>query len=141
MGVKIDAMALGCSTADARDSMTMKDRILLHQIHPTKLATDIGSGIFCLYFLWQHRLPLAILIAAVPPLIASGLLLRFADFEALERSALGVYVRRHMTPTMQAVRLCGFLAMVGGAWYHTPLAILGGVVVVAAGWLKGAIFI
>jgi hypothetical protein len=104
-----------------------------------KLATDIGSGVLCLYFLWQHRLPLAILIAAVPPLIASGLLLCFVDFEALERSALGVYVRRHMTPTTQAFRLCGFQAMAEVP--DTPLVILGGVVVVAAGWLKGAIFI
>jgi hypothetical protein len=120
--------------------MTLKDRILLHQIHPAKLVTDIGSGVLCLYFLWQHRLPIAVLIGAIPPLVASGLLLRFADLKTLQRSALGVYVRRHMTPAMQAVRLCGFLAMAGGAWYHTPLAILGGLVVVAAGWLKGAIF-
>jgi hypothetical protein len=120
--------------------MTPKDRILLHQIHSAKLATDVGSGVLCLYFLWQHRLPVAVLIAVIPPLVASGLLLRFADLKTLQRSALGVYVRRHMTPAMQAVRLCGFLAMAGGAWYHSPVAILGALGIVAVGWLKGVIF-
>lgn len=120
--------------------MRLKDRILLHEIHPAKLVTDIGSGVLCLYFLWQHRLQLAILFAAVPPLLASGLVLRFADLEALERTVLGAYVRRYMTPAMQAVRLCGFSAMALGAWYHSPLAILGGLGIVAGGWLKGVIF-
>jgi len=56
--------------------MTLRDRILLHEIHPAKLVTDIGSGVLCLYFLWQHSLQLAILFAAVPPLLASGLVIR-----------------------------------------------------------------
>jgi hypothetical protein len=120
--------------------MKPRDRILLHEVHPAKLLTDIGSGVLCLYFFWQHRLSLAILFAAVPPLIASGLVLRFADLEALERTVLGTYVRRYMTPTIQVVRLCGFLAMAIGAWYHSPLAILGGLGITAGGWLKGVIF-
>ena len=31
--------------------MTLRDRILFHEIHPVKLETNLGSGIFCLYFL------------------------------------------------------------------------------------------
>jgi hypothetical protein len=120
--------------------MRLRDRILLHEVHPAKLLTDIGSGVLCLYFLWQHRLSLAILFAAVPPLLASGLVLRFADLEALERTALGAYVCRYMTPAIQVIRLCGFLAMAMGAWYHSPLAVLGGLGIVAAGWLKAVIF-
>ena len=34
--------------------MTLRDRILFHEIHPVKLETNLGSGIFCLYFLWEH---------------------------------------------------------------------------------------
>jgi hypothetical protein len=122
------------------DAMRLKDRILLHEVHPVKLVTDIGSGVLCLYFLWEHSLSLAILFAAVPPLLASGLVLRFADLTALERTMLGNYLRRYMTPTMQALRLCGFLAMAIGAWYHSPLMLVVGLGIVAFGWLKGIIF-
>jgi hypothetical protein len=34
--------------------MTLRDRILFHEIHPVKLETNLGSGIFCLYFLWEQ---------------------------------------------------------------------------------------
>jgi hypothetical protein len=120
--------------------MRLKDRILLHEVHPAKLVTDIGSGVLCLYFLWRHHLSLAILFAAVPPLIASSLVLRFADLEALERTVLGAYVHRSMTSAMQLLRLSGFLVMATGAWYHSPITVLGGLSLVAFGWLKGAIF-
>jgi hypothetical protein len=86
------------------------------------------------------RPSLAVLFAAVPPLIAFGFVLHFADLEALERSAFGIYVRRYMTPAMQLLRLCGFLAMAVGAWYHSSVAIIGGLGIAAVGWLKGVIF-
>lgn len=117
--------------------MQLKDQILYHQIHPAKLLTDGAAGIICLYSLWQHRLPLALLIAVIPPLVASALVIRFADFESLKRSAFGTYVGVHMTPAMQALRLFGFLVMAAGAWYHAPSAMLLGFGVVLAGWLKG----
>jgi hypothetical protein len=119
--------------------MTLNERMLFHQIHPAKLVTDASAAVLCLYFLWQHDLSLAIVVAMVPPLIASGLVLRFVDLEALKQSALGVYVHRYMTPAMQLLRVCGFLVMAVAAWNHAPLAILAGLAVVAAGWLKGVI--
>jgi hypothetical protein len=119
--------------------MTLNDRIPFHQIHPAKLVTDASAAVLCLYFLWQRDLSLAIVVAMVLPLIASGLVLCFADLEALKRSALGAYVGRYITPAMQLLRVCGFLAMAAGGWYHAPLAILGGLGAVAAGWLKGVI--
>jgi hypothetical protein len=70
--------------------MTLSDRILFHQIHPAKLVTDVSASVICLYFLWRRDLSFAVLVAMVPPLIASGLVLRFADLEALKQSALGV---------------------------------------------------
>ena len=113
--------------------------ILFHQIHPAKLVTDASAAVLCFYFLWRRDLSLAIVVAMVPPLMASGLVLRFADLEALKRSGLGVYVKRYMTPAMQLLRVCGFLIMAVAAWNHAPLAILGGTAVVAAGWLKGVV--
>jgi hypothetical protein len=119
--------------------MTLNDRILFHQIHPAKLVTDASAAVLCLYFLWQRDLSFAVVVAMVPPLIASGLVLGFADLEALKRSGLGVYVKRYMTPAMQLLRVCGFLVMAVAAWNHAPLAILAGLAVVAAGWLKGVV--
>jgi hypothetical protein len=119
--------------------MTLNDRILFHQIHPAKLVTDASAAALCLYFLWRRDLALAVVAPMVPPLIASGLVLRFADLEALKQSTLGVYVKRYMTPAMQLLRVCGFLIMAFAAWNHAPLAILAGLAVVAAGWLKGVI--
>jgi hypothetical protein len=90
-------------------------------------------------FLWRRDLLLAIVVAMVLRLIASGLVLRFADLEALKGSALGLYVGRYMTPAMQVLRVCGFLIIAVAAWNKAPLAILAGLGVVAAGWLKGVI--
>jgi hypothetical protein len=117
--------------------MNPSDRILFHQIHPAKLVTDACAAVLSLYFLWQGDLSLAVVAATVPPLIVSGLVLRFANLKALKHSALGDYVQRHMTPAMQLLRVGGFLIMAVAAWMHVPLAILAGLVVVAAAWLKG----
>lgn len=53
--------------------MTLNDRILFHQIHPAKLVTDASAAVLCLYFLWRHDLSLAVVVAMVPPLVASAL--------------------------------------------------------------------
>jgi hypothetical protein len=78
--------------------MTLNERILLHKVHPAKLITDASAAMLCLYFLWRRDLSLAVVI-------------RFADLEALKQSALGIYVKRYMTPAMQLLRVCGFLVM------------------------------
>jgi hypothetical protein len=119
--------------------MTLNERILFHQIHPAKLVTDASAAVLCLYFLWRRDLEPAVAVAMIPPLIASGLVLRFADLEALKQSVIGVYVKRHMITAMQLLRVCGFLIMAFGAWNHAALVILAGLAVVAAGWLKGVI--
>ena len=77
----------------------------------------------------------------MPPLIATALVLRFADLNALKQSALGAYVKRYMTSGMQLLRVCGFLIMAVAAWKHVPLAMLAGLAVIVAAWLKGVIII
>jgi len=129
------AWATPITAATRPTAMNPSDRILLHQIHPAKLVTDACAAVLSLYFLWQGDLSLAVVAAMVPPLIASGLVLRFADLEALKQLAIGVYVQRHMTPAMQLLRVGGFLIMAVSAWMHAPLAILAGLLVVTAAWL------
>jgi len=132
------AWATPITAAAPLNSDEPSDRILVHQIHPAKLATDACAAVLSLYFLWQGDLSLGVVAALVPPLIVSGLVLRFVDLEALKQSAIGVYVQRHMTPAMQLLRVGGFLIMAVSAWMHAPLAILAGLAVVASAWLKGA---
>jgi cobalamin synthase len=118
----------------------MADRILLHQIHPLKLATDWITGIAGLYLLWLHQLWPALIVIVVPAVLASVLLIRFADLDKYETSAFGRYVARYMTPRMQAARLGGFAAAAFGAWHHSLLAVALGFVVVLVAWFRGRIF-
>jgi hypothetical protein len=42
--------------------MDFQEKVLYHQIHPLKLATDIGVTPLALYFLWEHRVLPAVLV-------------------------------------------------------------------------------
>lgn len=119
--------------------MRLRERALYHQIHPAKLATDILAEPVSLYFLWRHELAVGLATHFLPPIIASALVMRFADLEPLRRSRLGRYVGRHMTHAVEASRLTGDLMMVAGAWLRDPWLIGLGLAVVAAAWLSGRI--
>ena len=118
----------------------MSDRLLLHQIHPLKLAVDWISGIAGLYLLWLHLLWPALIVIVVPAVAASLWLIRFADLDKYETSAFGRYAAQYMTPRMQAVRLGGFAAAAYGAWHHSLLAVALGFVIVLLAWFRGRIF-
>lgn len=70
--------------------MTLKEKSLYHQIHPLKLATDIGCEPLSLYFFWRHDLVLGLVTHFVPPIAASVVLILFEDFEAIKRSRAGI---------------------------------------------------
>jgi len=57
--------------------MNQKEKILFHQVHPAKLATDIVSAIVSLYFFWQHELLIGLITHFVPPPVGSFLVIRF----------------------------------------------------------------
>jgi hypothetical protein len=120
--------------------MTFRERQLYHQIHPAKLATDISAQIVSLVFFWQHALVVGLVAMFLPPIVASALVIRFADLTWLKDSRLGRYIAWEMTPAMQAVRLAGTLPMVLGAWWHAPWLIALGLAIVLFGWLRGAMF-
>jgi len=119
--------------------MTLREKALYHQIHPAKLATDILAEPVSLYFFWRHELTLGLATHFLPPIIASALVIRFADLEPLKASPLGRYVGRHMTRQVEAARLAGDLVMVAGAWRHAAWLIGLGLAIVAAAWLSGRI--
>jgi cobalamin synthase len=117
--------------------MRLREKALYHQIHPAKLGTDILAAFASLYFLWQHQLLLGLAIHFAPPVLASALLVRFSHLDAQKNSALGRYVARHMTRTIELVRLAGDIVMVFGAWYHAPAVIATGLLIVLAAWASG----
>ena len=120
--------------------MNAEEKYLYHQIHPLKLLTDWVTGIVALYPLWQHKLGLALVIALVPPPIASFLLISFANLEKYKESVFGKYIRKYMTRPAEAIRFAGYIAMVVGAWTHIVWLIPLGLVIILFGWLKGRIF-
>jgi len=117
--------------------MTPKEKALYHQIHPLKLSTDILAAAVALYLLWLHQLVPGLLVAFVPPLVTSFLLIRYADLEPLKATALGRYVGKNMTRTIEAIRLFGALAMIFGAWIHDGKLIVLGLLVIVGAWCNG----
>ena len=117
--------------------MTLKEKLLFHQVHPAKLATDIGAAIVSLYLLWQQQLVLGLLTHFIPPPIGSAAVIRFADLDSYKNTRLGAYLLRYMTPIAQAARLAGDLITVGAAWYQSFAGILFGLAVIAAAWSYG----
>jgi hypothetical protein len=119
--------------------MTLKEKILFHQVHPAKLATDILAAIVSLYFFWQHDLVVGLVTHFLPPPIASAAVIHFTNLEPYKNCRLGSYLSRYMTPTAQGLRLVGDLITVFAAWYHSPLGIAAGLVLILAAWLYGLV--
>ena len=122
--------------------MDRAEKILYHQIHPAKISTDAIVTIPSLYLFWLHELVLGIIVALVPAIVASALIIRFVNLEKYKASAFGHYVSRYMTRTMQTLRLVGFIVMAIGAWFAglALLLIPLGLVIVLLGWSWGKIF-
>jgi hypothetical protein len=118
-------------------AMTLKEKVLYHQIHPAKLATDISASIVSGYLVWQHQLLLGIVIAFAMATIGSLVVLKFCELQWLANSRLGRYVARHMTRPIEAWRMLGQLVVWIGCWYHQWVTILLGALMVIAAWMFG----
>ena len=128
------------NAARTAGGLTLQEKALYHQVHPLKLATDISAQVVSTYFFWVHNLALGLVTMLVPPIVMSALLLNTLNFTWIRDSAVGRYLKRSMTPAMQAVRLAGTLPIIFGAWYHLPWLIALGGAVILFGWLRGLIF-
>src|SRR3990172_5919992 len=102
----------------ARIKMNFEEKSLYQQIHPLKLLTDWSTGILALYSFWQHDLIAALMVAFVPPILVSLLLVRFVQLDKYRQSAFGRYVSKYMTRRMQALRLVGYCLIAMAALYH-----------------------
>jgi hypothetical protein len=117
--------------------MKIEEQFLYHQLHPAKLAADIGASILSTYLMWQHHFWWAMLGAFAPALLGSALVLRFADLGPLKNSRTGRYIARFMNHWIEAWRFAGQIVMWVGAWYHVGWAIPAGALVVIAAWSFG----
>ena len=117
--------------------MDFTEKVLYHQIHPAKLAADITGSVISTYLLWRRRFGPAMLGAWVPAILASALVMRFADLERLKRSPLGRYIRKFMNRRIEAWRFAGQVLMWVGAWYHQVWLIPAGLAVVITAWMSG----
>ena len=121
--------------------MEFAERKLYHQIHPLKLATDVGVTPVALYCLWVHRPLSAAIVGFVPPIVVSAAMLRWPpDLEPWKASALGRYVGRYMTPLIELVRFLTLAPMAYGAWNHEPGWIVIGLVMLVVAWANGLIW-
>jgi hypothetical protein len=121
-------------------TMNFRERKLYHQIHPLKLATDIGVTPISLYFLWRHWIAPAIVIGFVPPVAVSVTMMIWPpDLERLKRSVLGQYISKYMTPTVEVIRFLSLVPMAWGAWIHNFWVIVLGLVILLLAWCSGVV--
>jgi len=115
----------------------VNERVLLHQVHPVKLAADISASLISNTLLWRHRPVAGIVTRMALPIAGSAIVLSAADVERLRGSAAGRYVLANMSPAAMTVRLAGDVVRALGSWYRRPQLIALGLLIVVAGWSQG----
>jgi hypothetical protein len=112
------------------------DALLLHQVHPVKLAADAAAGAASFWLLWRGRTKTGFAVHYLIPLAASAFVLT-RDLSYLRATSRGRYVLEHMPPPAQGVRALGDTLMVRGARKHQARWLVAGAIGVAAGWAYG----
>ncbi len=102
-----------------------EDRAAACVISESSSFVDWSTGLIAIYLFWQHPLVAALLMAFVPPVGASALLIRFADRE----SRFGRYVLGYMTGKVEAMRFARFVLTAFGGWFRLLWLIALGLVV------------
>jgi hypothetical protein len=126
-------------TAGGEHSLTFRERVLYHQIHPAKLFADISTALVAIDLFSRHALVPGLIIALLPPLLVSAVLVREENFERYRSSPMGAYLRQFMPPWVQALRLFGVSFAFYAAWYHVPAGVIGSLALVAACWASGIV--
>lgn len=117
--------------------MTRAEKILYHQIHPLKLLTDFSTSFASSWLLWEGQWGQAVVVAFVPSVVITALLLWRADLAPYQHTPLGRYIARFMTHRIEVVRMGGQIVMWLGAITHVPWLLPLGFVIVMYGWLNG----
>src|SRR5207245_8650555 len=94
-GVDVDG---GCPTVKALED---PDALVLHQVHPAKLAADASASVASMWLLWRGRAATRFAVHYPVPLVASAVVLH-QELSPLREPALGRYILANMPPTAQA---------------------------------------
>jgi hypothetical protein len=126
-------------TSDARPRWQERwgEKALVHQIHPVKLGIDISSALVSNLLLGRGYLRAGLCVRIAGPLLGSALVLATADLDRWADTRRGTYVRYHMPPSAQALRLMGDAVMGVGAARRSRRMMTLGAVGVALGWSDG----
>jgi hypothetical protein len=117
--------------------MDFGEKVLYQQIHPAKLAADVGASLVSTYLMWRRKFVAAMLAAFVPAVVASVLVIRYADLERRKQSRFGRYMHRYMTRRVEAWRFFGQVMIWVGAWYRVGKLVPVGWAIVVAAWTSG----
>jgi hypothetical protein len=117
--------------------MDFGEKVLYHQIHPAKLAADISGSVVSTYLMWRHKFVAALLSAFVPAIIASILVIRYADLQKRKHSPFGRYMHRYMNRRVEAWRFFGQVVIWVGAWYRVGKLVPVGWAMVVGAWASG----
>jgi hypothetical protein len=128
-------------TTSAKRPLAAREKALYHQVHPLKIATDVGTATVSTVLLARHELAAALIIMWIPSILVSAAFISRGDFSRVRDSAVGAYLRRYMTAGMQALRFGGLAIIAAGAWFHAWMLIPVGVGVILWGWFGKAMLV
>lgn len=117
--------------------MNLPEKNLYQQIHPARLLSDWATGLYACYLLWQQEIIAAVVLAFIPSLIVSLIIVRFVDLEKVKNSPFGRYYKRTYNKTVDIIRFGGFVVMAGGSWSHSFPAVGIGLAIIIGTWTYG----
>jgi hypothetical protein len=117
--------------------MNLIEKNLYQQIHPLRLAADWLSGFAACYLFWQQEIAGGLIIAFIPSLFVSLVLMRFVDLEKVKNSTFGRYYKRTYKQILDTFRLAGFVVMAVGSYYHSLPAAGAGLLLIIGTWTIG----
>ena len=129
--------SIGARPLRAPAPLPARDALLVSQVHPAKLAVDVGASLVSIGLLWRGHRRTGMIIHYGLPVVGSAVVLAAADLDRLATTPAGRYALEHMPPSAQAVRLAGDAITVWGARRRSRALVALGLGVVVAGWCHG----
>jgi hypothetical protein len=117
--------------------LSLQERILLHQLHPLKLAVDWGTGFLAAWLLWGHDLVAALIVGFVPSILLSVYFILRTDLSRFKETPLGRYMLSPRTRPSDSLRLFGLVIMWGGAWLNNIPGAVAGLAIILLAWARG----
>ncbi len=117
--------------------MNLPEKNLYQQIHPARLLADWTTGLYACYLIWHQEIIPAVVVAFIPSLIVSLIIVRFVDLERIKNSPFGRYYKRTYTKTVDLIRFGGFVVMAGGSWDQSLPIVAAGLAIIIGTWTYG----